>query len=397
MNVLKRSFIKIALMANRRLFVAMLSLFFISMGFAAPIKAKVIVADGYIIQGSTNQKTGTIAKLFYKIGEKEHVDSTKVVNGKFVIRGHVADPVAAYINVGKPDMNQFVSLVLENKKITVAFSSEMNPVVKGSPLSDQYEDYNKAYNVLRDKAGVIYQKLDGFFKAEGKEQTRTATLNPEHQKIIDDEFAQLNKEGDSINAIYIKKYANSIVSAQIILDHYIGWSTSDVIKRNYDLLSDEVKGSIQGKAIGKHLEAEAKTAIGVIAADFTMNDVDGKPVTLSSLRGKYVLLDFWASWCAPCRKENPNVVIAYNDFHSKGFDIVQVSLDDKKDAWLAAIKKDGLTWTHLSDLKGWNNAAARLYNVKAVPTNILIDGTGKIIAKNLRGEELQAKLKELFK
>jgi peroxiredoxin len=144
---------------------------------------------------------------------------------------------------------------------------------------------------------------------------------------------------------------------------------------------------------------EAKTAVGTAAADFVEATPEGKKVALSSFRGKYVLLDFWASWCGPCRAENPNVVKAYNEYRDKGFTVLGVSLDgaSMKDKWVAAIRHDGLVWTQISDLKGWDNEAAKAYGVASIPQNFLIDPNGVIIAKNLRGDALQAKLAELFK
>lgn len=139
-----------------------------------------------------------------------------------------------------------------------------------------------------------------------------------------------------------------------------------------------------------------KTGIGAVAMDFTQNNTAGKAVKLSDYRGKYVLLDFWASWCGPCRAENPNVLDNYEKYHSKGLEILGVSLDDKKDAWLKAIKDDGLEWAHVSDLKGWKNDVAKEYNIRAVPSNFLIDKEGKIVAVDLRGEELTQRLAEIF-
>ncbi|MGN8036290.1 redoxin domain-containing protein [Chitinophaga sp. 22321] len=147
---------------------------------------------------------------------------------------------------------------------------------------------------------------------------------------------------------------------------------------------------VRAEAIAK------KTGIGATAIDFTQNNTAGKPVKLSDYRGKYVLLDFWASWCGPCRAENPNVLDNYEKYHSKGLEILGVSLDDKKDAWLKAIKDDGLEWAHVSDLKGWKNEVAKEYNIRAVPSNFLIDKEGKIVAVDLRGEELTQKLAEIF-
>lgn len=139
-----------------------------------------------------------------------------------------------------------------------------------------------------------------------------------------------------------------------------------------------------------------KLAIGAVAPEITMEDPDGNMISLSSLRGNYVMIDFWAAWCRPCRAENPNVVALYKKYNSKGFEVFGVSLDRKKEDWLKAIEKDGLSWTHVSDLQYFNSAAAQLYNIQAIPATYLLDKEGKIIAKNLRGIALRKKLEELF-
>ena len=173
----------------------------------------------------------------------------------------------------------------------------------------------------------------------------------------------------------------------------------DVIGPLFDHLSEDNKRSEEGQAFQKTIAAARKTSIGQVAPDFTQNDTLDKPVSLSSFRGNYVLVDFWASWCGPCRMENPKVVAAFNRYKGKGFRILSVSLDrpGAKDKWIEAIHKDGLTWTHVSDLKFWDNEVAKTYGVKGIPQNYLLDPQGKIVGRSLRGEELEQKLAEVYK
>jgi peroxiredoxin len=147
----------------------------------------------------------------------------------------------------------------------------------------------------------------------------------------------------------------------------------------------------------QRVETLRKTAEGQPAPDIVLNDPYGKTIALSSLRGKYVLVDFWASWCQPCRMESPNLVRMYNAYKSKGFDIFSVSLDDNREAWVKAINDDKLLWTHVSDLQKWNSSVVSQYNIEGIPFTVLLDKEGKIIAKNLRGKALEDQLKQLFK
>ena len=159
---------------------------------------------------------------------------------------------------------------------------------------------------------------------------------------------------------------------------------------------DSIKESKIGKEIADRIALLSKVEEGKPAQDFTENTPDGKPISLSSYKGHYVLLEFWASWCGPCRAENPNLLKQYKLYNGKGFDVLSVSLDSDKGQWQKAIEKDALPWTHVSDLKGWNNAVAVLYGIRAVPASFLIDPSGKIIATGLRGETLNKKLESLF-
>ncbi|WP_448633938.1 peroxiredoxin family protein [Pedobacter panaciterrae] len=201
---------------------------------------------------------------------------------------------------------------------------------------------------------------------------------------------------DSIINAYVKRNSGSVGAAIVILERYINYPYFDNARALMPLLSEKVKRSSFVKQINNALILNAKTAVGQPAPLFSMADSDGKMISLTDFKGKYVLIDFWASWCGPCRKENPNVVSAYRKYHDKGFEILGVSLDTKKDAWLSAIKADDLTWNHVSDLKGWANAAAAVYGVKSVPASFLIGPDGKVVAKDLRGEELHKKLESIL-
>ncbi len=198
--------------------------------------------------------------------------------------------------------------------------------------------------------------------------------------------------------MFILSNPNSYLS--ILALYSVGGPSPDPAELDtlYNSLSTELKNMEAAKVFKTQLDVLRHTSVGVMAPDFTQNDVNGVPVKLSSFRGKYVLLDFWASWCAPCREENPNVVKAYNKYKDKNFTILSVSLDkpDARNNWLAAIKNDGLSWTQVSDLKFWNNEAATLYSITSIPSNFLIDPNGKIVAKDLRGGDLENMLEQVL-
>jgi peroxiredoxin len=215
-------------------------------------------------------------------------------------------------------------------------------------------------------------------------------------KAIQAEAKPLHAKIEATLDSFIFSHPDSYVTLDLVNDNKTSVIEPETFDKYYTALSPRVMNSFTGKKMTAKYEKARQTFVGK-AFDFSQQDTLGKTFTLSSLRGKYVLIDFWASWCGPCRAENPNLVKAYAQLKDKNFEVVGISLDENKTAWTKAIEKDGLPWIHVSDLKGWKNDVAVKYGVTAVPQNVLIDPKGVIIAKNLRGEELTAKLSQLIK
>ena len=342
------------------------------------------------------------AKVYfdYMKNDVNHEDSTIVKNGNFIFEGYALEPAAArmivdYDGISKSHGAQYGNTIyfyVEEGKIKMESPDSLkNAKVIGSPINDEYQVYLKEVGGLPQE---ISAKIGAIYAAATPEQQKDTTFINSLNKKMHDEMEARQKRQLS----YARQYPDNYFSIVSLTE---GTGTKlDVaqIKPLFLLLSDKVKNTLPGKAFAKRIEAAKITQVGSLAPDFTQNDVNGNPVSLSSFRGKYVLVDFWASWCHPCRGENPNLVKAYNRYKKNDFEILGVSLDQEstKAAWIAAIEKDGLTWTNISDLKSWNNEAAVLYGVRAVPQNYLIDPSGRIIASNLRGEALDSKLKEIF-
>ncbi|GET20031.1 thiol:disulfide interchange protein [Prolixibacter denitrificans] len=343
--------------------------------------------DGFTIKGNIQgQDSGEVALLKYDGKQWNVEDTTKLDNGNFVLKGKTDLPELRVIRLGQKKLvSQFFA---ENGKINVqAYADSLDKtVVTGSKANDVFSQFTDEMKRLSSEAKDIQQRYAKARMSGDEDGMKKAQIDIEamvdNQKVFAKNF--------------IREHKNSTVAPFVALWQFGQNATYQDLDTLVAFFDPSIKQSIYVKELQKMADQRRVTGIGAVAPDFTMNDPDGNPFTLSSLRGKYVLLDFWASWCGPCRQENPNVVKVYNEYKDKGFTVLGVSLDRDHDAWVKAIKDDHLTWHQVSDLQYWNNKVAREYGVTSIPHSLLLDKDGKIIAKNLRGPALEQKLKEIF-
>ena len=333
----------------------------------AVVKPVAVPADGFVINGELKgfPDGTTVALINPNTGAQEL--STTIKKEKFSMSGKVAAPDFKILLFNQQE--PYISLFLDNSSIKIKGTKVAltSAVITGSKSHTDFLAFN-----------TVMQPYQGLFTENAVNDSASIA---EVLKITSDFATQ--HSGSFISPLSVFRFnqlADDISKTEAL----------------FNQLTPEVQVSPMGNAVAQIIAEAKNNGIGAVMADFTQPDTAGVAVSLSSLRGKYVLVDFWASWCGPCRRENPNVVEAFNKYKDKNFTVLGVSLDRGKPEWLEAIKADGLTWTHVSDLKFWSNAVAKQFNIESIPQIFLIDPQGKIVGKNLRGSALEMKLAKLL-
>lgn len=321
-------------------------------------------------------------------GEWSNLDSAKVEkSGMVSFQGELEAPEVLYLRLENSDKP--VSFFAENSTIVILpdFEDPENTVVEGSVVHEEYKFYQELFSELNAEKDAAYKKYM---------DARKTGDEAEMEKLLK-KFDEFSEKEMVINKEYVAENKASWVTPYVIRRSMYYSLSVDELNTIVSSLDQKVETSVYVKELKDHIAVLEKVAVGKKFTDFTLPATDGGELALSEITGKnYILIDFWASWCGPCRRENPHVVAMYNEYKDKGFDIIGVSLDNSRENWLKAIEDDKLTWHHVSDLKGWGSAAGKLYGVSSIPHTVLLDPDGIIVAKNLRGDALEEKLNELL-
>ncbi len=320
-------------------------------------------------------------------GKIVNIDSAVALKGSFKMKGGSVKYPEMVLLVAK-DTRMRTSFYLENSEITITgkLDSLYNATITGSRTQDEYTGFVNSTKQLEEKYSQMYE---AYQMAEQSGDTARVSQLEKDAAVIEAEMKTLQKD-------FVKNNPSSFAAPSILAGLSYEMDGSE-IETYINAMDTAVANTETAKSLMERAVKMKAVAVGQKAPDFTLNDPEGNPVSLYSKVGsKLLLVDFWAAWCGPCRRENPNVVKVYKEFNKKGFDVFGVSLDQKKDDWVRAISDDKLTWTHVSDLQYWNSAAAKTYAVNAIPANFLLDENGIIIGRNLREEALYNKVKEVL-
>jgi peroxiredoxin len=331
-----------------------------------------------------------------------NIDTVKVVDGKFEIKGKITEPEISFIEV--KNINGKVPFVLEEGEITIAVDKDsiFKSKLSGTYSNDEFYNFNSESNKIQkrlQKKVMDFQMKNMAAMNDARKNNDTVTINS-----LRKQYDVIQKDITDYTFNYPKNHPKSFISVLIVQAMFNNPNFKPAaIETTFNSLDESLKKTKPGKkikenlvAISKQSKLKSKVTIGSIAPDFKAPSPDGKIISLKENLGKVTIIDFWASWCAPCRAENPNNVALYNEFHSKGLNIINVSLDSDATKWKEAIAKDKLTWIQVSNLKEMEDPIALQYGVNQIPTTFVLDASGKVVAIELRGEELKAKIKEIL-
>ena len=336
-----------------------------------------------------------------EVGLVLNVDSAKVQDGKFELKGKVKEPsmFALYIK----DIQQPVPFIMESGEIVVKIDKDSiwKSKISGTDSNDSFQEFNDKTNAI-NKRLVDYQNKNIQKLMEAQQKKDNITI-----ESLKSGYVKIQKEVDDYMNQYPDENPNSYISLLLVERLFNSQDFKyEKVKKTFENLNEELRNITKGKAISEKLKTIEKNMKNPAAAEklnslklapeFSAKSPNGTTISLKESMGKVTIIDFWASWCGPCRKENPNVVALYNEFHSKGLNIIGVSLDDDATKWKDAIAKDKLTWNQVSNLKGFEDPIAIQYDIQQIPTTFVLDSKGNIVAKDLRGDELKAKVQELL-
>jgi peroxiredoxin len=338
--------------------------------------------EGFTLTGKITGIADGPVKLITGNEQATVLASGQLKQGSFTLNGSVPEPGLYFLSIGS---EQPQSVFLENHPIKVSGSKTggLKLKVEGSSSHKDYEALNTMFMPMINELNSLANTLNS--EADPSKKDR---LMGQYNTVVSKITTEITK--------VISTRKSSYVSSFLLANARGLYSDIAVLEKQLNSLDAPVRNSYPGKTVAAFIADSKIGMVGSDALNFTQTDTNGQPVALSSFRGKYVLVDFWASWCRPCRQENPNVVKAFHKFKDRNFTILGVSLDQNKDSWMKAINDDHLAWNHVSDLRQWQNEVAQLYHIQSIPQNFLIDPNGKIIAKDLRGEDLEKKLCELL-
>lgn len=319
--------------------------------------------------------------MHYKFGDANKADTIIARDGKFTWTAPIPYPQKVLMSIG----NKILYFFAESGKMSFAgvYDSIYSAKITGSKSNDIYKILSDRLNKKIAPVQESLRQLHNLKLADDRAQ---------REEIARNYFKGKREATES----FVAEYPDTYVALSAVQD-LSGEGVYDNVVPAYNMLSENMKATPPGKELTNRMTVIKRKRVGETFKDFTVNDVDGNPVKLYNVIGKskYVLIDFWASWCGPCRAENPNVLNAFNKYHEKGFDVIGISIDENGEAWRAAVKKDGMPWTHVSDLKKSNEVAA-YYGILAIPSTMLVDSKGKIVATDIRGTSLHDKLSELL-